>query len=256
MRNLNLADCDAEFPPRPFGLRLGRVNDESPPAGARTQMRLELRRQLSFERAQFIVSDRNRDAVAAVDSWPDWPGGRLALIGPEGSGKSHLASAWATRTDAFVAGEAALDLARLPVGPILLEDVDRGGMADDALFHLINRADAGGSLLMTARTPPRLWATELPDLRSRLNALFAVEIGPPDDALLEALLMRFFRDRHIRPDPDLLSYLLRRMERSATAAQALVARLDEASDASRRPVTRALAREILGADDRTDDVFE
>jgi chromosomal replication initiation ATPase DnaA len=216
---------------------------------------LALRRLPVFDRARFIVSDRNREAVAAVDSWPDWPGGRLVLIGPEGSGKSHLALAWAARAGAFVAREADLDLARLPVGPILLEDVDRG-VDHDALFHLINRADAGGSLLMTARTAPRLWPAGLPDLRSRLNALFAVEIGPPDDAVLEGLLLRFFRDRHIRPDSDLLSYLLRRMERSATAAQALVARLDEAADASGRPITRALAREILGADDPADDHFE
>jgi chromosomal replication initiation ATPase DnaA len=256
MRNLILACPDAEFPPRPFGRSLGHVNDESPPAGAGMQLRLALRRQPSFERAQFIVSDRNRDAVGAVDAWPDWPGGRLALIGPEASGKSHLARRWATRTGAFVADAAALDLAQLPVGAILLEDVDRAGVADDALFHLINRADAGGSLLVTARTPPRLWAAQLPDLRSRLNALFAVEIFPPDDAVLEGLLLRFFRDRHIRPDPDLLSYLVRRMERSATAAQALVARLDEAADVLRRPVTRALAREILGTDDPADDVFE
>jgi chromosomal replication initiation ATPase DnaA len=217
---------------------------------------LALRRKPSFERGRFIVSDRNREAAAAVDSWPNWPGGRLALIGPEGSGKSHLAMGWAARTGAFVVGPPALDLARLPVGPILLEDADRGGVADDALFHLINRADAGGSLLITARTPPRLWMAQLPDLRSRLNALFTVEIGAPDDALLESLLLRFFRDRHIRPDPDLLPYLLRRMERSATAAHALVARLDEAADLLRRPVTRALAREVLGADDSADDVFE
>ncbi len=231
------------------------MNDESPPAGARTQLRLALRRQPSFDRAHFIVSDRNRDAVAAVDSWPDWPGGRLAIFGPEGSGKTHLARAWAVRTGAFVAGEAALDLARAPGGPILVEDVDRG-VADDALFHLINRADAGGSLLLTARAAPRLWPARLPDLRSRLNALFAVELGAPDDTVLEGLLLRFFRDRHIRPDADLLSYLLRRMERSATAAQALVSRLDEAADASGRPVTRALAREILGADEQSGDLFE
>ena len=180
---------------------------KSPPAGAGTQLRLALRRQPSFERAPFIVSDRNREAVGALDAWPDWPGGRLALIGPEASGKSHLARRWATRTGAFVADAATLDLAELSVGAILLEDVDRAGVADDALFHLINRADAGGSLLMTARTPPRLWPAQLPDLRSRLNALFAVEIFPPDDAVLEGLLLRFFRDRHIRPDPDLLSYL-------------------------------------------------
>lgn len=231
------------------------MSDESPPAGARTQLRLALRRQPSVDRAHFIVSDRNRDAVAAVDSWPDWPGGRLVIFGPEGSGKTHLARAWAARTGGFVAGDAALDLARAPVGPILVEDVDRG-VADDALFHLINRADAGGSLLLTARKAPRLWPTRLPDLRSRLNALFAVELGAPDDTVLKGLLLRFFRDRHIRPDPDLLSYLLRRMERSATAAQALVNRLDEAADASGRPVTRALAREILGADDLSGDLFE
>jgi chromosomal replication initiation ATPase DnaA len=231
------------------------VSDESPPAGARTQLRLALRRQPSVDRAHFIVSERNRDAVGAVDSWPDWPGGRLAIFGPEGSGKTHLARAWAARTGAFVAGDAGLDLARAPAGPILVEDVDRG-VADDALFHLINRADAGGSLLLTARTAPRLWPARLPDLRSRLNALFAVELGAPDDTVLEALLLRFFRDRHIRPDPDLLSYLLRRMERSATAAQALVSRLDEAADASGRPITRALAREVLGAEDQSGDLFE
>jgi chromosomal replication initiation ATPase DnaA len=215
---------------------------------------LALQRQSTLTRAQFIVSDRNRDAVTAVDSWPAWPGGRLALIGPEGSGKSHLASAWAAQTGAFVAKGATLDLAKAPVGPILLEDVDRG-VADEALFHLINRADAGGSLLLTARTSPRLWAVGLPDLRSRLNALFTVEIGPPDDPMLEALLLRFFRDRHIRPDPELLSYLVRRMERSATAAKALVAQLDERADALGRPITRALASDILGSDDGAGDLF-
>ena len=218
-------------------------------------MRLGLRHQPTFAREHFIISDRNREAVTAIDSWPDWPGSRLALIGPEGAGKTHLARIWAARAGAFVAGDSPHHLATAAVGPILLEDVDRG-VADDALFHLINRADAGGSLLLTARIAPRLWPTELADLRSRLNALFAVEIGPPDDKVLEGLLLRFFRDRHIRPDADLLSYLLRRMERSVAAAQALVARLDEASDATGRPITRALAREILGADDHWEDLFE
>jgi len=239
-----------------IGPSLRPVSDEPPPPGDRRQGRLPLRNAPTYERTAFIVSDRNRDAVAAVDSWPDWPGNRLALFGPEGAGKTHLARSWAARTGAFVIGDALSDLPQAPVGPLLVEDVDRVIVAEELLFHLINRADAGGSLLLTARTAPRLWPTRLPDLRSRLNALFAIELAPPDDRVLEGLLLRFFRDRHIRPDDDLLPYLIRRMERSAAAAEDLVARLDDTSAVTGRPITRALARSILGAEDPAEDHLE
>jgi chromosomal replication initiation ATPase DnaA len=155
-----------------------------------------------------------------------------------------LALAWATRSGARLIDPSHIDVARLPAGPALLENADRF-IADTALFHLINRAEAEGGLLLTARSAPRAWTTSLPDLRSRLNALPTAELGVADDAVLEGVLRRFFRDRNIRPDEDLIPYLLHRMERSVPAALAMVARLDEAADASRRGVTRALAREIL-----------
>ena len=129
--------------------------------------------------------------------------------------------------------------------PVLVEDVDRG-MDAEALFHLINRAgEVGGGLLLTARTPPALWPTALPDLRSRLNALPVAEIQEPDDAVLEGVLRKLFRERHIRPADDIFPYLLRRIERSIPQAREVVARLDEAGDAAGRPITRALAREVL-----------
>jgi chromosomal replication initiation ATPase DnaA len=103
---------------------------------------------------------------------------------------------------------------------------------------------------MTAREPPRRWTCSLPDLRSRLNALLTADLAAPDDTVLEGVLVRFFRDRHIRPDPDVVPYLLKRMERSVTAAAVLVRRLDEAADASGRGVTRVLAREILAERDQ------
>lgn len=223
--------------------------------GARAQMSLPLNGRGAFDRMNFIQSDRNRRAVEALESWPEWPGGRLTLVGPEGSGKTHLASIWALRTGAIRVEKVGADLARLPNGPLLLEDADRG-VADELLFHLINRAGADGGLLLTARTPPRDWPATLPDLRSRLNALLAVDIGSPDDAVLEGLLRNLFRERHIRPDPDLLPYLLRRMERTAPAARALVDRLDEAAYAAGRGVTRALARELLEAGEASGDLFE
>ena len=223
--------------------------------GAETQLRFAFPRPRRFERDQFVVSACNRDSAQAVDSWPDWIGRRLALLGPEGTGKTHLARAWAARTGARIVNDDAADIADLPHGPVLFEDADRR-RADTLLFHLINRADAGDTLLLTARTPPRAWAADLPDLRSRLNALPITVMREPDDAVLESVLIRFFRERDIRPDAELLSYLLRRIERSVPAAEAIVARLDVAADAARRAVNRALAREILEDEDNTLDLFE
>ncbi len=236
--------------------RLGwAVTDDPPYSGPDTQLRLPLQREPSFDRASFVVSERNREAVDAMDDWRKWPGGCLVLVGPEGCGKTHLARAWAAATEAAIISRGMMSQSGgVPPGPVLLEDADRveGG---EALFNLINRAVAGDALLLTARAPPRSWKTTLPDLKSRLNALYTVDMAPPDDDVLEGVLRNLFRDRHIRPDPDLLAYLLRRMERSAPAAAELVDRLDLAADAARRSINRALAREILELGERTGDLF-
>jgi chromosomal replication initiation ATPase DnaA len=208
-----------------------------------------------FDRRHFVVSASNQDAVRAIDRWPDWPGGCLTVIGPEGVGKSHLARAWAAGVGAAVLTPKDTGAPLPPQGPVLLEDADRWSSEAD-LFHLINRAAEGHGLLMTARTPPRQWAASLPDLRSRLNALMWTEIGPPDDTVLEGVLRKLFRDRNIRVEREVLAYLVRRIERSAPAAVDVVRRLDEAADAAGRGVTRSLAREVLGVGDETLDLFE
>ena len=222
------------------------------------QLRLKLDRTETFRREDFVVSASNAEAVKAVDAWPNWHGGRLALIGPEGSGKSHLAAAWAARVGAAViAPRSKVDLNALQGRPVLYEDADlsqRGEM----LFHLMNMADhgGGGGLLLTGRTPPTSWPANLPDLRSRLNALTVAQITEPDDAILESILRKFFRERNIRPAEDVFPYLLRRIERSTPKALEVVRRLDEAADAEGRAVSRALARQILEAEPSTLNLFE
>jgi chromosomal replication initiation ATPase DnaA len=212
------------------------------------QLRLSLGRQSPPAFDDFARGPSNADAFDAVRSWPAWPGGCLALVGPKGSGKSHLAQAWAAEADALIAHPTIPDVAAMAGRPILLEDAD-GGIASETLFHLINlAARQGGGLLLTARTLPASWPTALPDLRSRLNALMVAQIDPPDDEVLEGALRRFFQQRNIRPSEDVYPYLLARMGRSIPAAEELVRRLDEAGDEGFKPVTRVLARQILEAD--------
>lgn len=211
------------------------------------QLRLTLGRPASHAREEFVAGPSNAEAVAAVDAWPAWPNGALALVGPEGVGKTHLARAWAEQAEAVTLDRRRPDIKAADGRPALLEDVDRG-VPEEALFHLINLAARdGGALLLTARSAPALWPAALPDLRSRLNALYVAEIEEPDDEVLEGLLRRFFKARNIRPGEDVYAYLLRRIERSAVTAREIVQRLDEAPD-ELRPVSRVLARQLLDRD--------
>jgi chromosomal replication initiation ATPase DnaA len=224
------------------------------------QLRLELRRQSSFRREDFIISPSNAAAVQTLDASPSWHAGCLALVGPAGSGKSHLARGWARRAGAqvlVVGSDQPPGLNDLhDTRPVLVENADQGA-PDDLLFHLINRAGLEGcSLLLTARTPPATWPTELPDLRSRLNALNVALLPEPDDEVLEGVLRKLFRDRSIKPSEELISYLIKRIERSVPYARSIVDRLDELADAEQKPVSRALARQILESDAETLNLFE
>ena len=210
------------------------------------QLSLPLRNPAKRDREDFVVSRENSAAIARLDAWN---GGLLVIVGAAGVGKSHIAGAWARRHGATEL-DPQIQLSRLVdlADRVLLDDADRG-VADELLFHLINRSERpGGALLLTARTPPSDWSTSLPDLRSRLNAAPVLELAEPDEAALEQLLRLFFRERSIAPSPELLAYLVRRIERAAAGARQVVADLDEASQAQGRPVGRGLARLVLHDD--------
>lgn len=208
-------------------------------------MRLDLRAEPDHRRESFAASDETRALLALLDTPERWPGGALALVGPEGSGKTHLARDWAARHDAVVAGLGSGVVVPSREGAAVWDDADRAA-DEEALFHRLNAAAAGrGPLLLTGRAPPREWPSRLPDLRSRLNAVLVAELPEPDDAVLEAVLLKLFRERHIRPADDVLPYLLRRIPRSVSQARAIVDRLDEAAHEERREVTRVLAARVL-----------
>ncbi len=218
------------------------------------QMRLPLQSDLPEGAEGFVVSDCNRAAVEALADWPNLIGGVMAICGPAGCGKSRLGQVWAERVGAVAlhgAEVSLIDPAEIEGRPVLL---DRAMDADDeTLFHLINLTQAtGGALLLVSRPAPSAWAVALPDLRSRLDAVISVPMEAPDDAVLSAMLEARFAERGIRPQKDVIPYLLRRIDRSAAAAAAVVERLD----ALHRPVTRTLARAVVEGAEESGELFE
>jgi len=213
------------------------------------QAALDLPVETRFGRGDFLVSDSNRAALELVERWPKWPARALALYGPPGSGKTHLAHLWCERSGAaLIAGDAAaLEAPEALPAVLAVDNAERA--PERALFHLYNLCfERGGSLLLTLPAPPAALGIRLADLASRLRSLPIVGIAPPDDALLTAVLLKHFGDRGIAVAPQVVAFLTARMERSFAAAATLTARLDRLSLESGRRITVKTAREVLAAE--------
>jgi len=203
-------------------------------------------------REDFFVSSGNTSAVSAVLDWEEWPKAKLVLVGPSGSGKTHLAHVWAERTKARLVSARKLDADRvygLAEGPVAIENADSavGNRAvEEAMFHLHNLAAARSmQLLVTASAPPAHWKAALPDLSSRMQEATTVSLSEPDDPLLAAVMVKQFNDRQLIVDPEVVLYLIRRIERSFANVRRVVEALDRTSLEEGRRITRMLARQVL-----------
>lgn len=204
----------------------------------------------SLTRDNFLEGPANAAGLSLIDSWPEWPSRTMLLVGPEGSGKSHLAAIWAEEAGARSTSAASLTPVNVPpalaTGALVVEDLKPAGFDERALFHLLNLArEDQAYVLITARTPPSSFEIELRDLRSRLRALPVVSLLEPDDQLFRALIVKFCADRQLAVDEAVVGYLATRIERSHAAVRQAVDLLDREGLRLGRPVTRALAAELL-----------
>jgi chromosomal replication initiation ATPase DnaA len=214
------------------------------------QLVLALDHSVSFAAEDFLQGPSNAAALTLIRRWPDWPDRVIAMIGPEGSGKSHLASIWAEVTGARILSAKLLPVTDLPAafvtGALVLEDLEFAGLDERTLFHFLNLArEQRAFVLITSRSPLPTFPVAIRDLASRMRALPSVTVTSPDDALLRALMVKLAADRQIVLDEALVNYLANRIERSFAAARAAIHRLDEEAMRQHRPVTRALAAELF-----------
>jgi chromosomal replication initiation ATPase DnaA len=220
-------------------------------AGRGRQLAFDLPHRPASGRDDFLVTPSNAKAVALIDLWPNWPSNTLILLGPAGSGKSHLAAVWREMTQALTVTAEDVTQAKVPrllgAGALVIEDAPGSGLDEPALFHLMNLArEEKAHILITAKEPPVAWNLTLPDLLSRLKAAPSGRLGAPDDALLRGVLVKLFTDRQIAVDEAVLSYLLSRMPRELAAARLLVAEIDRRALEERAEVTRNFVGKVLG----------
>lgn len=216
------------------------------------QLTFDLSRQAALGRAHFVVGESNRSVFAAIEAWQAWPMARMALAGPAGAGKTHLAHIWADESGGRVLNAAALTEDIVPEAaslPLALDDAQRVAgdpVRERALFHLLNLTkEIGHPLLITCAVPPARWPVNLPDLKSRLSALPLTEIGPPDDELLAALFEKLFSDRQLDAGDGVVRYLVTHATRSFAAARALVDRLDAVALSEKQELRLPLVRRVI-----------
>lgn len=220
------------------------MSDSEKDRGA--QLLLDIGRPPSMAREDLIVTRANREAVMLVEAWPEWPGPTAILAGPPGSGKTHLASIWASVADAHPCNPKAISPTDLDAAQsgrnLVLDGIEPGQFDEDALFHVMNAVRANsGSLLMTSSYWPGAWKVLTPDLRSRIQAANTVEIDEPDDSLLVGVMAKLFADRQIAVDPGVIEYVAIRIERSLDSAREIVDLLDKAALARKARITRQFA---------------
>jgi chromosomal replication initiation ATPase DnaA len=204
----------------------------------------------SFEREDFLPAPSNREALSAIELWPNWAGRMLTLVGPGGAGKSHLGTIWARASGAITVSGEALDEQSVEAcgraRAVLFEDADRAWQAEALFFHVVNMALQNDVwMLLTCRTPPNAWGLKTPDLLSRLRLAPVVRLTAPETELTEAVLFKLFSDRQLQVEPHVISYIALRIERSLGVAREIVAALDSEALTQGRRVTRAMASDAL-----------
>lgn len=210
-----------------------------------------------FSEEEFLPSHSNEAAVRWVDGWPNWQRGGeafhcLIINGPDGCGKTHLAHVWKKLADARIVKVEdlrGLSFIKNEQKAYIIEDIDDKIIdknTAELILHLYNwLKEHGGYLLLTAKSEPNKWKINLADLSSRLLASETVKITPPDDALLQAVIIKQFSDRQIILSAKVVGYIIKHADRSFSFIRRLVEQIDNTSMSEKKKITIPMVKRVL-----------
>ncbi|WP_417519539.1 HdaA/DnaA family protein [Minwuia sp.] len=216
------------------------------------QLIIQFAQTTTYAQDQFLPADCNRRALARILDTSGWTDHALIIHGPPRCGKTHLSHIWAALNDGHLINGVDLTFDAVPGlsgRSIVVENAEN---AEDprVLFHLYNlQREDRGRLLMVSRRPPAGWGYDLPDLTSRIAATPTEEIIQPGEDLLGPLLVKLAADRQMVLPPDVVQYMLKRLERSFAAAERIVKALDDAALKTQQRISLPLARKIMDGTD-------
>ncbi|HNW18972.1 MAG TPA: DnaA/Hda family protein [Sphingorhabdus lacus] len=178
--------------------------------------------------SSLIITPSNATAFAGLGSAANWPRHCAILVGPARSGKSLMAR--------YFSGQ----------GGTVIDNAEANSAEN--LFNAWNRAqESVVPLLLISRWLPADWNIALPDLKSRLGSAMLLEIGAPDDEMVEQLLQKQLADRGAAITMDALSYVKRRIERSYAGIESFARAANAMALAENAPVNLTLVKKVLDA---------
>ena len=214
------------------------------------QLVLGLNLKEALEKEDFFISSSNIEAVTLLDNTDRWGSGVLLLVGPKGSGKTHLSHVWCKENKAkYLELETILQEMEKGLNHdlVCVEDIDiyenaerqKKSKIEEGIFHLINSVGSrGGKLLISSSKMPNALSIDLKDLESRLQSFSKTNIKEPDDSLVMALLLKYFNDRQIYIKHSSLAYIASRINRTYSSIYEFVNYVDHKSLVLKAKLTR------------------
>ncbi len=214
------------------------------------QILFSLGKKTSYNVDDFFVSPENELALKQIMLFPNWGADRLAgicmIIGPAFSGKTHLAHIFASLAGAkFIDEKFLRERSKIDkFQALVIDDFDQKLDYEEEIFHIFNDClDQKKFLLILSSRSEFSFKTK--DLASRIQAINSIRIGDPSLELIEAILYKNFADRQISISPEVIKFILSRMERSYLVAHEIIERIDQKSLKLRSKINMALAKEVL-----------